>query len=62
MLKEPIKDILGAVNLKRLKEGPKKSIWTDWNKYPGISDADMVSVRARNGSRRLTPLAVFASH
>ncbi|KAF5330723.1 hypothetical protein D9619_005575 [Psilocybe cf. subviscida] len=41
MLKEPIKDILGAVNLKRLKEGPKKSIWTDWNKYPGISDADM---------------------
>ena len=43
-LREPIKDLLAAVNLKNASEGKKDSMWTDLERYPGIIDADMVRI------------------
>ena len=43
-LREPIKDLLAAVNLRKASEGKKDSMWTDLERYPGIIDADMVRV------------------
>ena len=43
-LREPIKDLLAAVNLKKASEGKKDSMWTDLERYPSIIDADMVRV------------------
>jgi DNA mismatch repair protein MSH3 len=43
-LREPIKDLLATVNLKKASEGKKDSMWTDCERYPSIIDADMVCV------------------
>lgn len=43
-LKEPIKDLLATINLKKASEGKKDSMWTDLERYPSIIDADMVRV------------------
>ena len=43
-LREPIKDLLAAINLKKASEGKKDSMWTDLERYPSIIDADMVCV------------------
>jgi DNA mismatch repair protein MSH3 len=43
-LREPIRDLLAAVNLKKASEGKKDSMWTDFERYPSIIDADMVRV------------------
>jgi len=45
-LREPIKVLLRAVNLKKASEGKKDAMWTDLERYPGIIDADMVRVNA----------------
>ena len=37
-----MKELLGAVNLKKAADGQKDSMWTDTEKYPEIIDADMV--------------------
>lgn len=41
-LKEPMKDILKNINLQKVAQGDKTSIWTDWDKHPEIEDAKMV--------------------
>jgi DNA mismatch repair protein MSH3 len=41
-LKEPMKDLLAAVNLRKASEGKKDSMWIDLERYPDIIDADMV--------------------
>ena len=41
-LRQPMKELLGAVKLKKAAEGQKDSMWTDTEKYPEIIDADMV--------------------
>ena len=41
-LREPIKDLLAAINLKKASEGKKDSMWTDLERFPNIIDADMV--------------------
>lgn len=43
-LREPIKGLLAAVNLRKASEGKKDTMWTDLERYPGIIDADMVRV------------------
>ena len=43
-LRETVKDLLAAVNLKKALEGKKDSMWTDLERYPSIIDADMVRV------------------
>ena len=43
-LREPIKDLLATVNLKKASEGKKDSMWTDFERFPSIIDADMVRV------------------
>jgi DNA mismatch repair protein MSH3 len=43
-LREPIKDLLSTVNLKKASEGKKDSMWTDLERYPSIIDSDMVRV------------------
>lgn len=43
-LREPVKDLLSVVNLKKASEGKKDSMWTNLERYPGIIDADMVRV------------------
>jgi DNA mismatch repair protein MSH3 len=43
-LREPIKDLLAAVNLKKASAGKMDSMWTDLERYPSIIDADMVRV------------------
>ena len=43
-LREPIKDLLAAVNLKKASEGKKDCMWTDLERFPNIIDADMVRV------------------
>ncbi|KAF8959081.1 DNA mismatch repair protein MSH3 [Flammula alnicola] len=40
-LKDPMSELLKAVDLKKAADGKKDSIWTDWDRYPEISDADM---------------------
>jgi len=41
-LRQPMKELLGAVNLRKAAEGQKDSMWIDTEKYPEIVDADMV--------------------
>ena len=43
-LREPIKDLLAAVNLRKASEGKKDSMWTDLERYPGIIGADMARI------------------
>ncbi|KAF9477374.1 hypothetical protein BDN70DRAFT_881277 [Pholiota conissans] len=40
-LMEPMKEILKAVDLKKVAEGDKTSIWNDWDRHPEIEDAQM---------------------
>ena len=40
-LSEPLKDILGAIKLKKAQEGSKIEMWTDTERYPEIADADV---------------------
>ena len=40
-LSEPLKDILGAIKLKKAQEGNKIEMWTDTERYPEIADADV---------------------
>jgi DNA mismatch repair protein MSH3 len=47
-LRQPMKELLGAVNLRKAAEGQKDSMWTDTEKYPEIIDADMVCGPLRN--------------
>jgi len=42
LLRQPMKELLGAVNLKKAAEGQKDLMWTDTEKYPEIIDANMV--------------------
>lgn len=37
-----MKELLGAVSLKRAAEGNKDTMWTDPERYPSIADADLV--------------------
>lgn len=41
-LKQPMRKILGAINLKNASENEKTKLWVDPEKYPGVSDAQMV--------------------
>lgn len=41
-LKDPIKELLDAINLKNAAEGNKAMMWNDPERYPGIIDSDMV--------------------
>jgi DNA mismatch repair protein MSH3 len=41
-LREPLKVLMGAVSLKHAAEGRKDAMWNDPDRYPGISDADLV--------------------
>jgi DNA mismatch repair protein MSH3 len=41
-LREPMKDILKTINLQKLAQGDKTSIWSDWDRHPEIEDAKMV--------------------
>lgn len=43
-LREPIKALLAAVNLRKASEGKKSSMWTDLERYPGIVDAEMARI------------------
>ncbi|KAF5386928.1 hypothetical protein D9615_001885 [Tricholomella constricta] len=40
-LREPMKQLMEAVSLKRAAEGRKDAMWTDPERYPKISDVDM---------------------
>ncbi|KIM49419.1 hypothetical protein M413DRAFT_6469 [Hebeloma cylindrosporum] len=40
-LRQPMKELLGAINLRKAAEGQKDTMWTDTEKYPEIIDADM---------------------
>lgn len=41
-LKKPVENILRDVNLSKLEQGDKTSLWNDWDKHPEIEDAKMV--------------------
>lgn len=41
-LREPIKGLLGAVNLKMAKEGRKDAMWSDVEKYPELDEITLV--------------------
>jgi hypothetical protein len=41
-LKEPMKELMGAVNLKKAADGNKIQMWTDNDKYPLIAETDFV--------------------
>lgn len=41
-LKKPMKDILGAINMKELENNKKTNLWTDWDRHAEIEDAKMV--------------------
>jgi DNA mismatch repair protein MSH3 len=45
-LKEPMKDLLGIMSLKKAAEGRKDTMWNDPERYPNIADMDMVWVRS----------------
>jgi DNA mismatch repair protein MSH3 len=45
-LKEPMKELLGDISLKRAAEGRKDAMWNDPDRYPTIADADLVSSQA----------------
>ncbi|KAG6919950.1 hypothetical protein DXG01_013299 [Tephrocybe rancida] len=40
-LKEPLKELLSIVDLKQAAKGRKDTMWTDPDRYPDISNADM---------------------
>ncbi|KAG6841688.1 hypothetical protein C0991_008326 [Blastosporella zonata] len=40
-LKQSMKELLGAVHLQQAAKGKKDAMWTDPDRYPDISDADM---------------------
>ena len=42
-LKEPMKELIGAVSLKEAAKGSKDTMWTDPERFPSIADADLVS-------------------
>lgn len=42
-----MKELLGAVSLKRAAEGNKDTMWTDPERYPSIVDADLVRIFLR---------------
>lgn len=41
-VKEPVQGIIKDVHLKTAAEGKKESLWTDFEKYPEISDTYLV--------------------
>ena len=43
-LKEPMKDLLGIMSLKKAAEGKKDTMWNDPERYPNIADMDMVCI------------------
>lgn len=42
-LKQPMKDLLKEVSLKKAAEGRKDTMWINPEKYPQIADIDLVS-------------------
>lgn len=50
-LREPVKELLGAVSIKRAAEGNKESMWTDPERYPGIQEAELVGIIPPEGSQ-----------
>ena len=42
-LKEPMKEILEVIDLKKAEEGNKHGMWKDIEKYPDIDGAELVS-------------------
>ena len=42
-LKQPMKDLLNEVSLKKAAEGRKDTMWINSEKYPQIADIDLVS-------------------
>ena len=40
-LRDPVQNLIGEINLKRAAEGNKALMWTDPEKYPSVSNADM---------------------
>ena len=42
-LKEPMKEILETINLKKAAENIKADLWIDTEKYSNVADAQMVS-------------------
>ena len=41
-LKKPMENILIDINLSKLEQGDKTSLWNNWDKHPEIEDAKMV--------------------
>ncbi|KAI0031692.1 muts domain V-domain-containing protein [Vararia minispora EC-137] len=42
-LREPVREIISAIRMKNAEHGDKVEMWTDPERYPEISDADMAS-------------------
>jgi len=42
-LREPVKELLDVVNLKKAAQGDKVMMWNDPERYPGIVDSDIVA-------------------
>ncbi|TFY77098.1 hypothetical protein EWM64_g6915 [Hericium alpestre] len=40
-LREPVQELIGAISLKNASEGNMELLWTDPEKYPEVSNADM---------------------
>lgn len=45
VLREPVKQLIDAVVLKKAAAGNKAEMWVDPERYPEIADADGVSAR-----------------
>ena len=45
LLRDSITELLSIVSLKQAAEGRKDTMWNDPDRYPGISDSEMVIVR-----------------
>lgn len=43
VLKQPMKDLINEVSLKKAAEGRKDTMWINPEKYPQIADIDLVS-------------------
>lgn len=41
-IKEPVQSIIKEIHLKKAADGELDSLWTDFDKYPAIAEADMV--------------------
>ena len=41
-LREPVQGLISCISLKQAAEGNLANLWTDFEKYPKVADADMV--------------------